>query len=518
VTVTVSAPSPQRRQSVTVLLVDDQPIIGESVRQMLAQEPYIAFHHCADARQAVETALRVAPTVILQDLVMPHVDGLELVRRYREDDRLREIPLIVLSTKEEPAVKAEAFRLGANDYLVKLPSPIELVARIRYHSGAFRNARQRKLAYDALVESQEQLRLRNEEIERQRDSLEKQAAELEKRNRFIRKTFGRYLSDEVVASLLESPEGLRLGGESRVLTILMSDLRGFTSQCERLPAESVVRMLNNYLGTMADVITSYRGTIDEFIGDAVLAIFGAPLSGDDDAERAVACAIAMQQAMDSVNRQNLQDGLPLIEMGIALHTGEVVVGNIGSTTRAKYGIVGSHVNLTARIESMSVGGQVLLSDSTRLAAGSGVSVGGRIAVRAKGFQEPITAWDLRGVAGRHDLWMPTESDVLVTLEKPIEIRFAQVKEKQVEEDVERGRIVRLSTKRAEVVSQHALAPLTNLRIRVLGDDGVELAADLYAKVMATPAERAGAFLVRFSPPPRELVALFVDRIGTRATP
>jgi sigma-B regulation protein RsbU (phosphoserine phosphatase) len=141
----------------TVLLVDDQPIIGEAVRRMLAGEEGIAFHYCKDAPAALEKAAEVGPTVILQDLVMPELDGLELVRRYRADERLRDVPVIVLSTKEEPAVKAEAFALGANDYIVKLPDRLELVARVRYHSRGYIALVERNDAFTALQQSQQVL-------------------------------------------------------------------------------------------------------------------------------------------------------------------------------------------------------------------------------------------------------------------------------------------------------------------------------------------------------------------------
>lgn len=142
---------------IIVLLVDDQAMIGEVVRRMLAGETDIEFHACRDAAQALDTALRIRPTVILQDLVMPDIDGLTLVRNYREEPATREVPLIVLSTKEEPAVKAEAFALGANDYVVKLPDKLELIARIRYHSKGYIAQLQRNEAYLALQESQKRL-------------------------------------------------------------------------------------------------------------------------------------------------------------------------------------------------------------------------------------------------------------------------------------------------------------------------------------------------------------------------
>jgi phosphoserine phosphatase RsbU/P len=145
------------QHKVTVLLIDDQPMIGEAVRRMLAGEPDVVFHYNRDAAKALEEADRVKPTVILQDLVMPEIDGLELVKRFRANEPTRETPLIVLSTKEEPTVKAEAFALGANDYLVKLPDRLELLARIRYHSRGYINLLQRNEAYEALLESQRRL-------------------------------------------------------------------------------------------------------------------------------------------------------------------------------------------------------------------------------------------------------------------------------------------------------------------------------------------------------------------------
>jgi phosphoserine phosphatase RsbU/P len=142
---------------VTVLLVDDQAIIAEAVRRMLAPESDISFHYCSDPTKAIELANSVEPTVILQDLVMPDLDGLTLVKFFRANRKTREIPLIVLSTKEEPVIKAQAFAIGANDYLVKLPDKLELIARIRYHSKGYIAQLQRNEAYRKLAESEKQL-------------------------------------------------------------------------------------------------------------------------------------------------------------------------------------------------------------------------------------------------------------------------------------------------------------------------------------------------------------------------
>ncbi|WP_337172977.1 SpoIIE family protein phosphatase [Paludisphaera sp.] len=156
---------------ITVLLIDDQAMIGEAVRRMLVGEADIEFHACRDASRALEEALRIRPTVILQDLVMPDVDGLTLVKNFRAREETRDIPMIVLSTKEEPAVKAEAFSLGANDYIVKLPDRLELIARIRYHSRGYIALLQRNEAYAALEESQKRLSDEIRQAERYVESL-----------------------------------------------------------------------------------------------------------------------------------------------------------------------------------------------------------------------------------------------------------------------------------------------------------------------------------------------------------
>jgi sigma-B regulation protein RsbU (phosphoserine phosphatase) len=152
---TTAAPAPSH--SVTVLLVDDQAIVGEAVRRMLAAESDIAFHYCSEPTRAIEQANAIAPTVILQDLVMPDIDGLTLVKFFRANQKTRDVPMIVLSSKEEPTTKAQAFAVGANDYLVKLPDRLELIARIRYHSRGYVAQLERNEAYRRLAERERQL-------------------------------------------------------------------------------------------------------------------------------------------------------------------------------------------------------------------------------------------------------------------------------------------------------------------------------------------------------------------------
>ncbi|MFN8612321.1 MAG: adenylate/guanylate cyclase domain-containing protein [Vulcanimicrobiota bacterium] len=231
-------------------------------------------------------------------------------------------------------------------------------------------------------------------------------SELEKRSHFIRSVLGRYLTDQVADQLLEHPEGLNLGGESREVSILMSDLRGFTPMSERSTPAQVVELLNRYLARMTPVIEKHGGTIDEFIGDAILVIFGAPLACADHASRAVACALDMQLAMDEFNRESLTRGAPAMEMGIAVNTGEVVVGNIGSATRMKYGVVGSAVNMTARIQSFTLGGQVLVSERTLKELNGMARVDGHLRVKVKGVDEPVCIYDVGEIRGQYGLSLP----------------------------------------------------------------------------------------------------------------
>jgi len=307
--------------------------------------------------------------------------------------------------------------------------------------------------------------------------------EAELRNRFIRETFGRYLSDDIVHNILETPGGLKLIGEKRTVTILMSDLRGFTSIGERLAAEDVVGMINNYLSVMTEIILKYNGTIDEFVGDAILVIFGAPIHRADDTLRAVACAIEMQLAMEEVNSKNREAGYPEVAMGIGINTGSVVVGNIGSNRRTKYAVVGRNVNLTSRIESYTVGGQILASRDTVEACGDILRIDNSMEVMPKGVQKPLTIYEVGGIGGNCNLYLPEKTrTALPELERPLLIRFKVLDGKNVAGESWKGRIHKLSGTEAEIHADVITDRLSNIQIALAGTGGNETAPDLYAKV------------------------------------
>ncbi|MCG9887253.1 MAG: adenylate/guanylate cyclase domain-containing protein [Cyanobacteria bacterium] len=268
----------------------------------------------------------------------------------------------------------------------------------------------------------------------------------------IRATFGRYLTDAVVATLLENPEGQKLGGERRRITLLTSDLRGFTATAERLPPERVIDILNLYLESMADVIVDHGGTIDEFMGDGILVLFGAPTRRPDDAQRAIACAVAMQLAMEKVNERMAALNFQQLEMGIGINTGEVVVGNIGSLKRTKYGVVGAQVNLTYRIESYTVGGQILITESTLKEAGGDdfVIVRDTKQVRPKGVKEPMTVYDVGGVKGPYDRQLRTQEEVFYEVPRPIAMTYQLLDGKHVSDRAHPAQLVKISQRGGEI--------------------------------------------------------------------
>ena len=313
---------------------------------------------------------------------------------------------------------------------------------------------------------------------------------------FIRDTFGRYVSPEVAQELLASPEARRLGGEKREVTVLMSDLRGYTRFAELGDAADVMVVLNGVLARMTEVIIAHGGTINEFIGDAIFAIFGAPLDHADHAERAAACAVAMQLAMAEVNDAHARRGLPRLEMGIGLNTGEAVVGNIGSEKRTKYGVVGSVVNLAARVEACTVGGQVLLAPSTYARVRDLVEVSPPLPVEMKGLREPLLLYELRAVGGRWACRLPeAAADAGPDVPVALPLRCWVIEGKAVRPEVLSGEAVRLGARRLTARLGTPLPPLTNVRLRLHFPGLGQESGDLYGKVLAVD-QAAGPVDVR----------------------
>ncbi|MEO7085013.1 MAG: AAA family ATPase [Gemmatimonadaceae bacterium] len=370
-------------------------------------------------------------------------------------------------------------------------------------SGAFTPDRTRLLA---LLSGQIAVSIKNAElVEHLEVKVRERTEQLEVRTQFIEQTFGRYLSNEIADNLLKSSEELDFGGQKRVVTIMMSDLRGFAAFSDSLPPETIVKLLNNYLSEMTTIIQKYNGTIDEFIGDAILTIFGAPFQRPDDAERAVACALEMQLAMERVNVWNTEHGLPQLEMGIGINTGEVVAGNIGSRRRAKYGVVGGNVNLAGRIEGYTVGNQILIASATRDAVKAPLTILGTRTAEPKGVERPISLFEVGGIGGSHALELPQRVAKWKNVQPGLPLTFRWVDGKDVLGDEYHGMITRLCADQAEIQTTTAPPAFTDLKLLLsLARDGgaTETISGIYGKVLDQPTD-GGAFLLRFTAIPQK---------------
>jgi class 3 adenylate cyclase len=320
--------------------------------------------------------------------------------------------------------------------------------------------------------------------------------------------FGRYLAPEVMRSMIEDPAALELGGQKRRVTLLMSDLRGFTALAERLAPEQVVRLLNTYLEVMVEVITKYHGTVNEIIGDALLVLFGAPQDMPDRAERAVACAIEMQNAMAEVNARNRAAGLPELQMGIGLNDAEVVVGNIGTERRSKYAAVGSGVNLASRIESYSVGGEVLVSDSVRAALGDALRIDGQREVRPKGAEAPLRICQVGGIGGSYNVALELADSGWITPPVHVPLRYSVLSDKAADAERQPAALVRLARNSAEIVAAGELAAMADLRMNLAAAEGPLAGRDFYGKVVRAASTAGERAVVRFTSVPPEVDAYF----------
>jgi len=245
---------------------------------------------------------------------------------------------------------------------------------------------------------------RSDEIGQLTKSFNEMIMGLEQRD-LIQQTFGRYVDKSVAEELMSRPEALRMGGEKKTVTIMMTDLRNFTAISEDLSPEVVIRMLNRYFARMIAVIERYKGIIVDFYGDSILVFFDG-LTADivDRAADAIKCAMEMQNEEEGFVREMLAEGLPEIRMGIGIHTGDVIVGNIGTESRAKYGIVGSDVNLTARIQATAGAGKIVISEETYRTLADRIRIAGEFRVCLKGVKGDRELYEVECVDCRDDDW------------------------------------------------------------------------------------------------------------------
>ena len=315
--------------------------------------------------------------------------------------------------------------------------------------------------------------------------------QLELRNQLLQEMFGRYLSDDIVKEILEKPEGWKLGGQKRVLTILMNDLRGFTAMSERMEPQDLIHMLNHFFGIMYEEVERYHGTLIEYLGDSMFVIFGAPAPTDTHAADAIAAALSMQKRMEDVNRWNAEQGYEPLSMGVGINTDSVILGNIGSERRTKYGVLGPAVNLTGRIESCTTEGQVMIFPNTREAVHVPLEIEKTMSVSLKGVAGEITISSVTGIGGPYQVTLEREASALLATDSPVPVSFFMMDGKHREEEQLAGSIVELSEKEAVLKTDAPLAPLDDLCL--------EIGGELYAKV--TELTEKGARICFTATPP-----------------
>jgi adenylate cyclase len=290
-----------------------------------------------------------------------------------------------------------------------------------------------------------------------------------------------------------------LSGERRDVTVLFSDLRGFTSFAEKLRPEEVTAILNDHCDLLVELIARRGGFVVDFLGDAVFAVFGAPRPLADHAERAVACAIEIQRAREARNEETRARGWPRLEMGVGLDTGSAVVGNMGSVRRIKYGVVGHVVNAASRIESLTVGGQVLISETTRAALGDRLVVDGPYEVEGKGLGASMDVWEVTALRSDPLLGLPSPVTDLATLAAPLGGRIHLILGKKIDPRAYDARVLRLAAGGVELESDAPLTVFAPLQVHLLSDAEAGIVEPLDGKVVSvTEQGQARGALVRFT--------------------
>ncbi len=495
-----------------IMCVDDEEMILISLKDQLRNHFSDSFR--IEVIESGDEALDITRTligenidipVIVCDQIMPGMKGNELLRHVHALSP-KSFNILLTGQADAGAVGDAVNFANLYRYIAKPWEETDLVLTIKEALRSYYQDKKLEEQNIALREMNENLELlvedRTKEVVRQRDeiqrqlrSLDQQRKDLEVRNEFIRNVFGRYVSDEVMVRLLEEPEGLEFGGERRDISVLLSDLRGFTTMTQQLDPETVVRVLNRYFESMVSIISEYSGIIIEFLGDGVMAVFGAPKRLPDHAEHAVACALSMQNAMRAINDAHSHEGLPLIEMGIGITSGEVVVGNIGSEKRAKYGVVGAPANLAARIEALSTGQQVLISSETVQRCTAPLRIDSRFEVSVKGVAHPISISNVSGIGGSYDVTFSPALVAMAAVRPGVRAELSVLDGKSVSEQRVEVSLLACSVSQAKVQTEASMPLYGDVRVSAiwLNDDRRE--SEVYAKVIE---HTDGYYILRFT--------------------
>lgn len=344
----------------TVLIADDSQDLTELLEFVFTINGYKVLI-ANNGKEAIELAKGEHPDVAILDVNMPLYDGFEVCRVIKSSPETENIAVLMVTAQGQSTYRVKGLNLGAEDYIVKPFNTEELVARVR-------------------------ARVRTKE---QSDQLYQLAQK-------TKKTFERYVSPGIVKELLANPERVRLGGNRQQVTVLLADLRGFTSYAEKTDPVVLIEVLNKYLSIGATAILEEGGTIDKFIGDAVMGLFNAPLLQGDHVLRAARAGLAIRERSATLNTD-----IPL-QFGVTIHTGMAVVGNIGAAEIMDYTAIGDTVNLASRLQEHAKGGQVIITDVVLNEIDAHVKTIPLGPVKIRGRVEEVDVCELLGLVD-HDL-------------------------------------------------------------------------------------------------------------------
>jgi adenylate cyclase len=351
--------APHFPRSPCILVVDDDDGTRLMLRRILEKESY-KVEEAPDGEEGLAVCGRVNPDLILLDGMMPRLTGFEVVQRLRAEEATRAIPVLMLTALPDMNDKVRGLDLGADDFLRKPINRVELLARVR-----------------------SLLRIRFLHNE------------LEEKNDLLRHVLNRYVAEDVADEILANPsENMRLGGRTSRVSVLFADIRGFTSFTEDHPAPIVVGLINLIFKRLVPVIFAHKGTFDKYLGDAVMAFYGAPLSYPDDALRAVLTAVDMQTAFYALKQE--QPELRSLGLGVGIFTGDAVVGNLGSEQVMDYTVIGDVPNSAKRLQENAEPGQILICQTTCEAVRDRMNVNPLEPLQLKGKKAPLQVFEVLG--------------------------------------------------------------------------------------------------------------------------
>jgi adenylate cyclase len=349
------------RDEPLILVADDRPDNVELVCELLTMEGY-RVAGAYNGREALDRIREELPDLVILDLDMPYLNGYEVCEQLKADPETAGIPVLMLTAWAAPDQRVRGLQLGAEDYLAKPFDYRELVERVKARLRTKREADNLRAAQQA-----------------------------------IRDTFARYVSPRIVERLLADPGQVRLGGTQQTVTVLFADLRGYTAVAEMLPPDQLVGVLNGHLTVAAQAVLAYEGTISQYAGDLIMAVFNAPLPQPDHALRAARAALRVRR--DMVAYHATLPARHRMEFGVGIVTGEAVVGNIGAREWLNYTAIGDTVNLAHRLEELARGGQILVSAITCQALGERARIEACGLTPIRGRSEPVEVYTLLGLNG-----------------------------------------------------------------------------------------------------------------------